>query len=63
MNPYANGGKKLYLNTLVLNKYKIDFSALIKLCPLFKLVEKLYLMGNELNYETYVTSNEKEYIK
>ena len=62
MNPYANGGKKLYLNTLVLNKYKIDFSALIKLCPLFKSVEKLYLMGNELNYETYEVSNEKEYI-
>jgi hypothetical protein len=62
MNPYINGDKKLYLDILVLNKCKIDFSALIKLCPLFKSVEKLYLMSNELNYETYITSNEKEYI-
>ena len=50
------------LDTLVLNKCKLDIYKLIKLSPLFKTVENLYLLGNELNKETYEAHPQKKYI-
>lgn len=51
---------KLKLEVLVLNKSKLDFYSLIKISPLFKTVDKLYLMGNNLNKETYEKTEENK---
>ena len=59
---YSNGEEKCYLNILVLNKCNIDYYSLIKLSPLFKTLEYLYLMGNELNKENYENNSNKEFI-
>ena len=62
IKPFETKEKKLYLETLVLNKCKIDFYGLIKLSPIFLSLNKLYLMGNDLNQESYNSSPNKEYI-
>ncbi len=62
ISKYINGEEKCYLNILVLNKCKIDYYSLIKLSPLFKTLEYLYLMGNDLNKENYENNSNKEFI-
>ena len=62
IQPIVKQEKKMYLETLVLNKCKVDFYTLIRLSPLFISLDKLYLMGNELNFETYNSSPNKEFI-
>ena len=58
----SSGEKKLYLNSLVLNKCGLDLYYLIKLSPLFMNLESLFLMGNSINNEVYESSPNKEFI-
>lgn len=59
---FISGEYKQHLNTLVLNKCKLDIYHLVKLSPLFTELDYLYLKDNKINPETYEKSENKKYI-